>query len=250
MGQLDHDIHLKHRRTRRGEARLLAALGLLAIAAPPAWAQPIVIDDFNTGPITVTLNSAPGTQANFIDGSPGSVLGIERNLRVSGSSVAGGNISETTGLGSWSFTRPAGSNGTIELWWDGDNNTTTFSTTGLGGANLAANGQNALRFTVTSSSSAALSLAVYFYNGGNVSRGELTLPTGGGIVDLPYASFSVFGGSGVNFASVGAILIGTTAPSDAGWSAVIDDIRTTQTNLLFADSLETGTTVRWSSTAG
>lgn len=212
-----------------------------------AFAQSIVIDDFNSGVLTVVLNSAPGTTGSFVDGNAGTVLQSERNLRVSGSSIAGGNISATTGLGSYGFTRPAGSDGTIEIWWDGNNNSTTFQPAGLGGVNLTTNGQNAFRFQVTSSSSAALSLAFYVWTDGtNLSRGELTLPAGGGTVDLPYASFSVFGGSGATFTSVGALFLGTTSPSNQAWSAVIDDIRTVQSSLIFMDSFSTGTTVRWS----
>ena len=214
------------------------------------YAQSIVIDDFNSGALTVVLNSAPGTAANFVDGNAGTVLQTERNLRVSGSSVAGGNISATSGIGSYSFTRPAGSDGTMEIWWDGNNNSTTFMPTGLGGVNLTANGQNAFRFQVTSSSSAALSLAFYVWtDGGNLSRGELTLPAAGGTVDLPYSSFSVFGGAGASFTNVGALFLGTTSPSNQAWTAVIDDLRTVQSALIFSDGFATGTTVRWSSVA-
>ena len=213
-----------------------------------AVAQSIVIDDFNSGALTVVLNSAPGTAVNFVDGNAGTVLQGERTLRVSGSSVAGGNISATSGVGSYGFTRPAGSDGTIEIWWDGNNNSTTFQPTGLGGVNLTANNQNAFRFQITSSSSAALSLAFYVWtDGGNLSRGELTLPAGGGTVDLPYSSFGVFGGSGAAFTNVGALFLGTTSPSNQAWSAVIDDIRTVQSSLIFMDGFATGTTVRWSS---
>lgn len=223
---------------------------LLAIVAGipgAACAQSIVIDDFNSGALTVVLNSAPGTAVNFVDGNAGSVLQTERTLRVSGSSVAGGNISATSGLGSYGFTRPAGSDGTVEIWWDGNNNSTTFVPTGLGGVNLTANGQNAFRFQVASSSSAALSLAFYVWtDGSNISRGELTLPAGGGTVDLPYASFGVFGGSGAAFTNVGALFLGTTSPSNQAWSAVIDDIRTVQTSLIFQDGFGTGSAVRWS----
>ena len=210
-------------------------------------AQSIVIDDFNSGALTVVLNSAPGTAVNFVDGNAGTVLQTERTLRVSGSSVAGGNISSTSGLGSYGFTRPAGSDGTLEIWWDGNNNSTTFQPTGLGGVNLTANGQNAFRFQITSSSSAALSLAFYVWtDGSNLSRGELTLPAGGGTIDLPFASFGVFGGGGAVFTNVGALFLGTTSPSNQAWSAVIDDIRTVQSSLVFMDGFATGSTVRWS----
>ncbi len=224
-------------------------LGILLTASTTtvAAAQSIVVDDFKTGPIQVSLHTAPGTESQFVDGA--SILQGERNVRVSGSSVAGGDITAEVANDLFSFDRPAGSTGTIELWWDGNNDSTTFAPTGLGGIDLTANGQNALLLKTTASSSVSLFLELYVWtDGGHASVTSLAFLLGATNITIPYTSFVASAGTGADFSNVGAIFLGTSTGADQPWSLSIDDLRTVNMNSIFDDDFESGGTSRWSST--
>lgn len=149
----------------------------------------LAIDTFATAQSAVTLSSAPGSVGAFQDG--GGILQTERNIRVSGSSVAGGSISGSVSSGALTFFRPAGSTGQMDVWWDGDNSSLDFAPTGLGGIDLTDGGaRNGLRVTVLSSTSATLvARLVVWTDGGSLSQASFLLPTAGGSVYAMFASF-------------------------------------------------------------
>jgi hypothetical protein len=204
--------------------------GLLFLVLPGSVTAQLLIDDFSSAQGPVTLSMVPGTVEDFADGS--GILQTERNIRVSGSSVAGGNISAQVMAGALTFSRPGVSNGEVDVWWDGNNNTNTFNPTGLGGLNLTTGGQDRFRVTVVSSSSASLNMRlVVWTDGTNFSERNFTLPTGGGTVDLTFASFTLGGGVGASFINVGAIYLRTVEAS-GDWTASIDEIRTVPVELI------------------
>lgn len=190
-----------------------------------AMAQPIVLDTFETGQGPL-LQSGLGTNNSIVDGT--GILSTERNMRVSSQNAA--SVTATVAAGAYTFTRVV--SGTAELWWDGNNNTTTFDPTGLSGLDLTAGGQNSFRVTVTSSSSGSQNMRLIVWtDGGNLSQRDFTLPTGGGIVDLTYASFTVAGGAGASFNNVGALFLASVNVA-GDWTATIDDLRTTPVELM------------------
>ena len=203
-----------------------------ALLAAPAAAQPIVIDDFSTNSSLLFL-TATGTATALADGA--GILQTERNLRISGSSFGGGaSIDVEVTSGAMAFTRTASlSSGTIELWWDGDNNTTTFNATGLGGVNLTAGGQDRFVITVNSSTDTSSLMGLQVWTDGtNRSEHTFTLPGAGGTVTLPYANFVNTGGTGADFSNVGAIFLRTADDGAGVWVASIEDIRTQPVELL------------------
>lgn len=219
-------------------------VGILALAgAAPAV---IVIDTFEQAQGPVSLIAAPGTVGSFQDGA--GILQTERNIRVSGSSVAGGPISATVAGGQLTATRPAGSLGEVDLWWDGNNNTETFSPTGLGGANLTAGGNTGFAIQTVSSTSTVLELQlVVWTDGSNTSRVLFTLPAGAAIVEIPFSDFEIFSGTGANFASVGAIYLYTSNNSGA-WTFTLTDLRLEKLSTIFLDGFESNNTNAWSAT--
>lgn len=245
----------RHGWPRAGDARPTkdsmkqALIGLLMAASMSgsAAAQSIVVDDFATGPVQVILDTAPGTESQFVDGA-GIVQG-ERNVRVSGSSVAGGDITAEVANGVLTFDRPSGSTGTIEMWWDGNNDSTSFAPTGLGGIDLTANGQNAFLLETTASSSVSLFLNLYVWtDGSNSSVISLAFLNSATRITIPYTSFVAAAGSGADFSNVGAIFLGTGEGADQPWSLSINDLRTVNMNSIFEDGFEIGGTGHWSAT--
>ena len=206
-----------------------ALTGILLITATASSAQQIVIDNFDGGDQTVTLSTAPGTEVESINNN-GGALANERTLRVSGSSVGGGNIVGAVGSGNLTFNRPSGSTGQMDIWWDGDDDDTSFNATGLGGVDLTANSQDRFRLTVNSSSSGAKDFRITVWtDGGNQSQLEQTLPTGGGTVEFLYSNFT----GSADFTNVGAIFLTTSTATGItdGWSFSIAELRTTPVEL-------------------
>lgn len=229
------------------ERRRFAAagfIGFLVLAGPGAAV--IVIDTFEQAQGPVSLNAAPGTVGSFQDGA--GILQTERNIRVSGSSVAGGPISATVAGGQLTVTRPAGSQGEVDLWWDGNNSTETFSPTGLGGANLTAGGNTGFAIQTVSSSSTVLELQlVVWTDGSNTSHVLFTLPPGAAILEIPFSDFTVSSGAGANFASVGAIYLYTSNNAGA-WTFTLTDLRLEKLSTIFQDGFESNSTDAWSAT--
>lgn len=224
-----------------------AAFGLVSILALAAAAPAVVVvDTFEQAQGPVSLNAAPGSVGSFQDGA--GILQTERNIRVSGSSVAGGPISATVAGGQLTVTRPAGSLGEVDLWWDGNNSTETFSPTGLGGANLTAGGNTGFAIQTVSSTSTVLELQlVVWTDGSNTSRVLFTLPAGAAIIEIPFSDFEVFSGAGANFASVGAIYLYTSNNSGA-WTFTLTDLRLEKLATIFLDGFESSNTSAWSAT--
>lgn len=213
----------------RSSGALVAVFFAAALIALPAGAQSIIIDTFETDQslISVTSNEDLG---NFVDGT--GILQTERNMRIQTGTVGpGGEVSASVGVGLYILTRASNANGTVTIWWDGNNSTTTLSQTGLGGVDLTAGGQTRFRVTTgtTNSTTESFTMTVYT-NASNSSAHIFTLPAVPGTVELLYSNFVVATGTGANFASVGAITLSTTDASGF-WTPQLDDIRTVPVEL-------------------
>lgn len=229
---------------RLSRALVCGSTGLVALTSA-AWPS-IVVDTFEQAQGPVTLNAAPGTVGSFQDGA--GILQTERNIRVSGSSVAGGPISATVSGGQLTVTRPSGSTGEVDLWWDGNNSTETFSPTGLGGIDLTAGGNTGFALQTVASSSTSLELQlVVWTDGSNTSRVLFTLPAGAAILEIPFTDFQVFSGAGANFANVGAIYLYTSNNTGA-WTLTLTDLRLEALSTIFLDGFESNNTSAWSAT--
>jgi hypothetical protein len=227
----------------------LAGYGLTAVLAlASAAGADIVIDTFETNQGPVVLNLAPGTVGTFQDGA--GILQTERNIRVTGSSVAGGAISANVTGGQLTVARPAGSLGEVDLWWDGNNSSTDFNPVGLGGISLTTGGMTGIAIQTVSSTSTSLEMQlVVWTDGGNTSRIFFTLPAGAATIELPFAQFELFSGSGANFTSVGAIYLYTSDNSGA-WTFSLTDIRVKRLSTVFVDGFESNAYCLWSSQTG
>lgn len=222
--------------------RRAVAIAGAALAAVSALAsgQAIVIDDFNTPSATISLLAPGGTVTRFDDATPGNtILQTERNLRLGSLSSGGGAFDLQVSFGSCPagqlcFNRAADVvNGSVEAWWDGNNDTNVFSPTGLGGIDLTAGGQDRIRITSVSSSSTTLNMRVVVWTDGtSLSEHNFTLPAGPGTVDLLYANFTTpLGSSPANFANVGAIFL-RVVEANGAWSAQLGQIATAPVELL------------------
>jgi uncharacterized repeat protein (TIGR01451 family) len=206
-------------------SRALAVLVLAFLATMPAAAQ-VVVDTFDVDQPLLQLTSVPSTVNDHNADDP-SILGGERNLRISGSDLSGGNITVQVSGGVLTFNRPGTSAGEVDVWWDGDNDTATFDPLGLGGMNLTSGGRDRFRLQVISSSSATLHLRmVVWTTGTDFSELNFTLPAGGGFVDLPFASFVAGGGAGATFTNVGALYLRMVENTGA-WTASLGSLAIT-----------------------
>jgi hypothetical protein len=217
-------IFRKENPNMRGRSVLGTAVLFLLAAAAPASAQ-IVIDDFATAQGTITATD-PGTLTTKTSVASGSAIGGGRALQVSTNSGGGGSMTAQVSSGALSFTRTTAP-GEVDVWWDG-NADTTF---GFGlAANLTAGGQDRFRVTVTSSSSASPQMSLIAWTDGtNFSTMNFTLPTGGGTIDLPYASFTPTN-AGATWTNVNNIYLSTVAVAGT-FSGVISDLRTAPVEL-------------------
>ncbi len=203
----------------------LLVIAFVACMAMPAGAQ-LVVDTFEVSQPLLELTSVPGVVHDHNADDP-SILGGERDLRISGSDLSGGNITAQVTGGVLTFNRPGASVGEVDVWWDGLNNTSTFDPLGLGGMDLTNGGStDRFRLHVISSSSAILQMRMVVWTTGTAfSEMNFTLPTAGGFVDLPFASFTPSGGGAV-FTDVGAVYLRTVEASGA-WTASLGSVAIT-----------------------
>ncbi len=204
---------------RRGAPALVLAMFALA---PRAQAQPVV-DPFTKDQVPLLQLLAPGSTGSVT--SDASILGTERDLFLQHFSGAGAVSAEvTTPSGPLAFSAGAGTLGQVRVTWDGaDGDAGVLAATGLGVVNLTSGGANALRLRVLAAT-AGTSVTIQVYSSAaNHSRRAVLLPAVAVQTDfyLAFSSLAISGGTGANFASVGAIemtLRGTNV------SATIDDL--------------------------
>lgn len=181
------------------------AIGLAAASSQPAAA--VVIDSFTTNQAPV---SDPPGGASVVTTGGADIIGARRTLSsttLSGpgptsGSVAGGVFTTTV-----TATTPD-SRGEVRLAWDGDTNPLALDPLGLGGVDLTVGNHTGLRVRVNSATVAGSELVVIVHTSANDrSRAARRLPLIGAATDvfLPFSAFRAIGGSGADFADVGAI---------------------------------------------
>lgn len=193
-------------RGRRTAGAVLLGWLALALAAPLA-AQPVRIDTFNVN--QSTLSAPPGGSA--IATSASDIIGTRRGIEVRNIAGAGPTTVSVAG-GSLLLAVPnttPDSRGEARLSWDGDANPLVLSPSGLGGVALTAGNASGLRIRCTAPTARAELDVVVYSGAGNFSRAARVLLPSAAVQDilLPYAEFRVAGGTGANFASVGAITL-------------------------------------------
>ena len=181
----------------------------------PRLAAQTIIDSFQVN--QATLSGAGGSAQT---GSSGSMVGGERDLRVS---VVSGSISAGASLGVLKVSAGVGANGSVEAVWDGvDNDPSNINTLGLGGLNLTSGGADAFLIGLNSlSGSPSLTLSVYAgANLSTVTLSGLTVSTLPQVLRIPYNTFS----GSANFSGAGAI--GLQVAGTGSFGADIDFVRT------------------------
>jgi len=213
----------------RSRSFLLPFLAMMLIAGI-ALAD-IVIDDFSVsqGPL-----SAIGT-ADDHNADNASIFGGERNLHIVATDTSGGvlQLEVTTTGGSppeaLKMTRPDLSQGELSVWWDGDNDSTTFNPDFLASpVDLTDGGTlNALRVQTIATSDVTVPLALKVYSDStNYSTALFTLENGDS-TQIRFTDFTAVGGTGATFSSVKAIHLGTFSNSSSGaFTAEIGSIST------------------------
>ncbi|MFN7962486.1 MAG: Ig-like domain-containing protein [Thermoanaerobaculia bacterium] len=191
---------------RRRAALVLIFLCLAsAFAAGTAQAQ-TTIDTFTTN--QATLTDPPGGSSTATGGAD--IIGTRRGLVVDNLMGAGPTSVGVTG-GALTLTvanTTPDSRGEAQITWDGDTNPTTLSPTGLGGVNLTTGGASGFRIRVNSSTPANNEIELIVYSSAtNFSRASLLLPSVGAAQNffIAFSEFTVTGGTGASFSSVGAI---------------------------------------------
>ncbi|MGH8500422.1 MAG: hypothetical protein ACRERV_16675, partial [Methylococcales bacterium] len=176
--------------------------------------QSFVIDDFSTLQTNITAGAIPASSS----ASGAGILGGERDLA----------ITRTAGTGTCDLGVPianilnfnSGANATClgDFVYDGSDGSSTLMATGLSGFDLTRSGsQDALFVRVEGTEPNITSMVVrVFTNATDFSDSTLMIPAS--IVSptditIPFASFLVAGGSGANFANVGAIRFRYTGPT-------------------------------------
>lgn len=186
---------------RRGAAATLALLSL-TLAAP---AGAVTIDSFTTN--QATLTDPPG--GNSVATGGADIIGTRRGLWIKNLAGAGpSSASVAAGALSLSITATTpDSRGEARLSWDGDTNALVLSPTGLGNVNLATGNASGFRLDFTSSTVVAEIEITVYDDAANFSRAVRRVPAlaGAQSVSIPFAEFRVAGGTGADFASVGAI---------------------------------------------
>jgi hypothetical protein len=196
-------------------------------------AASVTVDTFNEAGQDLTANS--GTTTNSGTADDASILGTERDIVVNYISGGGNVVARVDNSNSnlFSFSQDSGVSGNATLVWDGnDNNATSLSATGLGGADLVSSPANDGFLLTIVSNDLTMNLILRVYtNATNFSNRTIALPgniTTGERVDMlfPFSSFTVGGGAGATFTNVGAVELLVNSGSSADRDVSIDLLQT------------------------
>jgi uncharacterized repeat protein (TIGR01451 family) len=183
-------------------------------AADSAGVVGLVIDSFEGAAQGVEASNSTSTIVTSSQQYAESiVLGGERDLYAELTSANGnvGLFSNQDVPHVLEFTSSSSGRGKRVVTWDGtDGDATTLNPSGLGGKDLTVGGtMSGMRLDI-GADHANGSLTIRIYSGaGNYSEAVVVMPETGGapsqFVYVPFSSFVTKGGSGANFAQVGAI---------------------------------------------
>ena len=197
--------------------------------------QIATLDTFNTTQQVVNA-SFPGSTPALSALVASEAIGGERDIYVDATS---GNVSvaanDVSNPGVLVIDVGAGANGTRIVTYDGiDSDAQTVASSGLSNLDLTSGGTaNAFRFLIGGETGTSLTIRVG--NGANSSTRTVSIPVTAGAaatetLDVPFADFTINGGTGANFASVGFIQLEITGPNAA--DAIIDTFATSGPTVL------------------
>ena len=204
---------------------LLFAFGSACVEAGVPFIDLLSADQFTITP-TGTVN--PRTQTNYVTDAS-SILGTQRDVTVvrDFGTTSSARNSVSIGGSTLFYTEASGHGGYANIDWDGSDSSAALNPTGLGAQNFltgCASGDQQITFSARPSAvnNVALTLQVYT-NGTNWSTATKTLNADSNevvqTVTFDYSSgntdFSIGGGIGANFGSVGAIRL-TLNPNGTG----------------------------------
>lgn len=182
-----------------------------------------MIDSFGSTMQYVIGSAHAGTSGSSAMSTP-DAIGSHRNLYVQLTS-AGGAVSlgaDADFPGILDFASNSASTGTYNVNWDGGNsNPAMLNPTGLGGVDLTSQGAatGIMLNAAADRSNSTLTLKVYT-NAANWSYATVQLTdtadgslSGSGAQFVPFSSFVTGGGTGANFANVGAVQLSITNPA-------------------------------------
>jgi hypothetical protein len=202
------------------------ALGLLLFAGSAAA---VTIDNFGDG--TLNFVGPGGTLNDQNLQSSGIILGGDREETITNASAAGGILAGVS-AGDWSY-GALNAMGSALIIWDGASGSFPgLDATGLGGIDFTeANAHNGIHFRISTNDIAAPLVLTVYTDATNFST--LTVNTPGGIPSGPafdlaveFASFSIGGGTGADFANVGAFTLFVDGLSEPQLDLTLDVIET------------------------
>ena len=197
---------------------------VLFVVAFPAAASDIVIDDFSVAQSLTYTGEPAGVDDHNADDA--GIFRGERNLRLEGPVGVGGSATITVSGGAMTWHRPAEWQSIFTVFWDGDNDNTTFDPDFGSGVDLTASGTlNTLRVDTVSSTNAGFEIRIDVYSSAaNKSTAYFRVPTAGGNADMRMDQFMITGGTGADFTSVRAISMTQQGYSATTFDAVFDSI--------------------------
>jgi len=158
----------------------------------------------------------------------GEAVGDEREIYVERTSANEGTVSGDADMslsGRFAYSSGIGTTGNALLTWDGADVSTTLAPTGLGSVDLTqAGANNSLHVSRASDLGATLVFTVYT-DGSNYSTFSLGVPANPFVFSssfVPFAGFTVAGGTGADFTDVGAITLQVLASGIEGTDVGID----------------------------
>jgi len=201
---------------KKGFSRIIrTSLGISVILALAtvgiALADIISVDTFTDGFQSMQVDQSNPSDTDYTSGS---MIGGERDAQLIWSSGTGGAVNLYIDSGDsnfLSFAQASGYRSTATLQWDGSDSSMTLNTTGLSNTDLTDSGANdSFRIRIIDNDNpVGITMRVYT-DASNWStrtqntRGDIDT---GQIVDMifPFSSFTTGGGTGADFADVGAI---------------------------------------------
>ena len=209
----------------RVTAAMVSVMVLALLAAGIAYAVTVSIDSFDAGIQELWVDSTTPTDSDSLDTT--AALGGERDIYLQWVGGTSGRIYVYTDYGGtserFSYTAGDGMTGRATVTWDG-NNDGVFDPQGLPGVDLVSSSpanDAILARLMFADQRSAMTMRVYADSSGpNWSYSTINLPTlsPGERMDVmfPFSGFTTGGGTGANFANVGAIVMildGTVAQS-------------------------------------
>ena len=175
-----------------------------------------LIDSFNTTSQSVTA-ADPGSSTDSSFALAPEAIGGERDMFVALTSIASSLQLNANGVvpGVLVFDASSGATGNRRIIYDGtDGDPLTLAATGLGGLNLTASDAVGFRLRIGADQVSTLVIRAYS-SATNFSIANVSIPNTGGTPDqtviVRYGDFSVAGGTGANFSSIGAIEVAIEA---------------------------------------